>query len=281
MSLKKSLSLKILTALLAVVVSAGVTLVCSAYIKGDVSTFPQALGVLIAPAQKMCASIGGLFEKTSRYFKSIDSVYLENERLKAEIAELKNKERYTDAYFLENEQLRDMLGLKQRFSNFELEPAEVIAHSDGDWDSSFTISKGTSNGIAAGNCVITTDGMVGYVSETGINYAVVTTIIDPKTEIGVLISRNRESAVAEGSADLTESNRLKISYLKKNADVISGDMVETSGLGGVFPKGILIGTVDKVEVEKHGISSYATVIPAVDFSEIKKVFVIKSFNIGE
>lgn len=279
--MKKGFYLKILTALLTVVVSAGVTLVCSAYIKGQISTFPQALGVVVSPVQKMCYTVGGFFQKVSRYVTSIDAVYKENQNLKEEISALEEKVREADTYRLENAQLRDMLGLKQRFRSFDMEPAEVIASTDGDWDCTLTISKGTASGVAVGNCVITNDGVVGYVVETSVNYSIVAAVTDPRTEIGILISRNREPAVAEGTEELMSQNRLKISYLKKNADVISGDMVETSGLGGVFPKGLLIGTVDKVEVEKNGISSCATVMPAVDVSAVRKVFVIKSFDIEE
>lgn len=122
---------------------------------------------------------------------------------------------------------------------------------------------------------------MGYVSTVGLNFCEVKPVTDLSLKVGAVVSRTREVVVAEGSFDLAEEGLLRLSYLKNDSDVLVGDTVETSGYGGVFPKGLLIGTITEVLPESHGISTYAKIRPAVDLSALKKVYIIKSFNITE
>ena len=99
--------------------------------------------------------------------------------------------------------------------------------------------------------------------------------------MGAVVSRTREVVVAEGSFELAGDGLLRLSYLQNDSDVLVGDTVETSGYGGIFPKGLLIGTITEVLPESHGISTYAKIQPAVDLTALKKVYIVKSFTITE
>ena len=129
--------------------------------------------------------------------------------------------------------------------------------------------------------VVTGDGLMGYVSSVGYNFCEAKPVTDLSMSIGAIVSRTRETVVAEGSYELSEQGLLRLSYLKNDSDVLVGDMVESSGYGGIFPKGLLIGSITEVLPESHGLSTYAKIQPAVDLDELKKVYIIKSFEITE
>jgi len=155
----------------------------------------------------------------------------------------------------------------------------IVAKNADNWTRSFTINKGSAAGIAPDNCVITAEGMVGYVSEVGATWATVTAITDTTMEASAIASRTRDVASAEGDFELMSHGLFRLSYLPKNTQLLAGDVIETSGVGGLFPKGIVLGSVVEVKNEGHGISKYATVKPAVDLDHINHVLVIKSFEI--
>ena len=144
-----------------------------------------------------------------------------------------------------------------------------------------SIDKGDNAGIEEGDLIITAEGMVGYVSAVSMNYSEVTTVLDPEMQAGALLTRTRETAIAEGDYSLLGEGKLRLSYLSKDTDIVIGDTVETSGRGGVFPKGIMIGTVESFLVEEDGMSNYAVLRPFVDVETITHVFIIKDFAITE
>ena len=119
---------------------------------------------------------------------------------------------------------------------------------------------------------------MGYVSKVGPNFSEITTLIDPTMNIGAMVSSTQEIGVAEGSAEYIHDNKLRLSYLDNETEVKKGDMIETSGYGDIYPKGIVIGYVDEVIPESHGLSTYATVTPSVDFAQLKKLYIIKEFT---
>ena len=116
------------------------------------------------------------------------------------------------------------------------------------------------------------------VAEVGPNFAEVTTVIDPAISIGARVSQSQEIVVAEGSSSLTYEKKLRLSYLDNDTESEVRDVVETSGYGDIYPKGIVIGYIDEIKDESHGLSKYAVITPAVDFSKLQKVYVIKDFE---
>lgn len=248
---------------------------------GNVSPVSAVFGFVTTPLQKAVSTVSGKVTGMYDYAFRYEKLQEENNTLKKQVRDMEQKQRDADLALSENDRLRALLGIKERNRSFEFEIAEVVARGPGDWASTLTLDKGSNAGIEKGDCVITEDGMVGYVTSVAPTYCEITTVIDTEMQAGALITRTRDITIAQGDYALMDEGTLKLSYLKKDADIVIGDTVETSGRGGVFPKGVMIGTIERIIPEEHGVSNYAVVKPFVDVSAVKNVFVIKSFSITD
>ena len=233
--------------------------------------------VIFTPIQNGAAAVGNFFSDKLSYFTEFDELKTENGELEQRVRELEDENRELERFRDENEELREYLGIKEEHPDYEFVMAEVIARDPGNLFYAFTIDQGTLAGIELKDTVITPDGLCGYVSEVGTNWAKVTTIINSDSVVGALVSRTRDAAVLEGGVDTQKEGTCRLTMLPSEKSASIGDTAETSGLGGLFPKGLLIGTITKVEPESHGICYYAEVEPAVDFERIRSVCVITSF----
>lgn len=248
---------------------------------GRLSPLTNGTGTVLTPVQRALTSAGDFISDLFGYFYRYDSLVEENARLKARVQELEQAEREYYAAIDENASLRELAGLKRKNAQFEYELAEVIGVSSDGVSTTYTLSRGEKDGVEVNDAVVTGDGLMGYVSSVGYNFCEVKPITDLSMSIGAIVSRTRETVVAEGSYELAEQGLLRLSYLKNDSDVLVGDMVESSGYGGIFPKGLLIGSITEVLPESHGLSTYAKIQPAVNLDGLKKVYIIKSFEITE
>ena len=133
-----------------------------------------------------------------------------------------------------------------------------------------------------GNCVITETGvLVGGVSQVGLNWSTVSTVLNTDIEMGGIVTRTYSAGILEGSFDLMSQGRLKLSYLPEDAQLVSGDEVVTSGKGDVYPSGLVVGQVEGVFTDPSGMTRYAVVLPDVKLDSLVEVFVIKDFDIVE
>ena len=202
--------------------------------------------------------------------------------LRAQVGELEEKVREGEEARRENEQLRELRGFQTRRRGLTTEPVKVTARSNSNWASTLTLSKGSTDGIEAGDCVITETGvLVGVVSETGINWSTVSTIINTDTEIGGIVTRTYSAGVLEGDFALMNEGKLKLNYLPEEAQLVSGDEVLTSGRGEIFPSGLVVGRVEGVFTDPSGKTRYAVIEPEVTLDSLIEVFVIKEFEIVE
>ena len=182
----------------------------------------------------------------------------------------------------ENENYRDLLNLQQsrRDLTSDMESAYITEHEVTNWTSSLTLNKGTANGVEVGDCVMDANGaLVGLVSKAGYNWCTVLTIVDTDTSIGAQVFRTKDLGVAEGDFSLMRQGRLRLNYLGADCQLLAGDLVLTSGLGGYLPSDLVIGTVEEVQMDDSGATSYAVLVPKVDFDSLNQVFIIKSFEI--
>lgn len=248
---------------------------------GGSALMTRALGTVLTPVQQGVSWVSGKIDSVIGYFNDYEALEAENELLHHRVAELEQQLRDSAVALEENERLRELVGIAQRSRDFEYDIAEVISRNPGEWSSVLSIDKGDNAGIEEGDLIITAEGMVGYVSAVSMNYSEVTTVLDPEMQAGALLTRTRETAIAEGDYSLLGEGKLRLSYLGKDTDIVIGDTVETSGRGGVFPKGIMIGTVESILVEEDGMSNYAVLRPFVDVETITHVFIIKDFAITE
>ena len=206
----------------------------------------------------------------------------ENEQLRARIAELEQENRENDMAAEENARLRELLNLSEKHSDFTYESAKVVSWNASNWSSSFTISKGSDNGLEVGDSVITEYGvLVGTISELGSNWATVETVVDIGTSIGVLVGNEEVSAMLQGDYTLMRSQYMKLTFVAETGRVITGDIVVTSGAGGAYPQGLILGTVTSVHTEAAGQVEYAVVEPFTDLDALTQIFVIKDYQVVE
>lgn len=204
------------------------------------------------------------------------------EDLKKKYAALEGELREAQQANDENARLRNLLGLRERRRDLELESATVTAYGASNWDSTLTISKGSSTGVEAGDCVIDEYGnLVGIIREVGVNWSNLITVVDSELEVGGLIARTDGAAILEGDFALMGQGKLKLSYLPENSELMAGDQVLTSGLSGTYPAGLVVGHIEEVRTEASGMTRYAVVAPETELNALKQVFVIKSFDIVE
>lgn len=221
---------------------------------------------------------GGVREYVLHY----DELHEELDALRAQVAELEDELRRSEEDRKENEQLRELLNLQQKRQDFSFQSARVSERSTSNWTNTLTISRGTDAGLEVGDCVITETGaLVGVIAEVGMNWATVSTVIDPSSELGGIVNRTYSAGVLEGDFTLMSQGKLKLSYLPDSAQLVSGDEVLTSGKGGVYPSGLVVGTVDGVFTDPSGINRYAVVTPAASLADLIEVFVVTDFDIVE
>ena len=178
--------------------------------------------------------------------------------------------------------LRQLLQLQAKRRDFTFESARVTTRSTSNWESTLTLSKGSAAGVAVGNCVITETGvLVGVVSQVGLNWSTVSTVLNTDIEMGGIVTRTYSAGILESSFDLMRQGRLKLSYLPEDAQLVSGDEVVTSGKGDVYPSGLVVGQVEGVFTDPSGMTRYAVVLPDVKLDSLVEVFVIKDFDIVE
>jgi len=215
-----------------------------------------------------------------------EAMEAELERLRQENAELRKQARDGEAASRENERLRDLLGLKEKRADLQLESATVTAHESSNWSSTLTVSKGSAAGVEAGDCVVDQYGnLVGVVRQTGLNWSRVLTVVDVDLEMGALLARTDEAAIIEGDFALMGQGRLKLTYLPEGVQLLAGDTVLTSGLrsgdSATYPSGLVVGYVEEVRSDAGGMSDYAVLTPATDLASLEQVFIIKDFDIVE
>ena len=169
--------------------------------------------------------------------------------------------------------------MRQQRRDFTFESAIIVDRSTSNWSRVMTLNKGTSSGIAVGNCVVDDQGnLVGVIREAGLNWSTITTILDTDSSLGARVFRTGEVTVAMGDLALMETGRLKLSYLEGESSLINGDLIVTSGLGGYYPSQLVIGSVEEIRTDDNGLTRYAVLAPKTDLDSLSEVFVITSFD---
>lgn len=251
----------------------------------NMSGTESVLGSIFSPIQgalySVTDSIGDFF---SRIFSSAD-LQTENQMLTARVAELEGQLREYNETKQENERLKTLLNFDTQDDTLEFMTARVIGKAPGHWFNMFIINAGLSSGVRVDMPVVTADGLVGRVVHTGANWSRVMAIIDTSSGVSGIVERTRDNGVLSGTATLGEEETalLEMSNLPLDADLMPGDSVITSGLAGVFPKGIAIGEVVEVSPSSDGMRNSALVKPRVDFAHLEEVMIIttKQLNIKE
>lgn len=247
---------------------------------GHVSAVGNASGAMSMPVKEASSGISGWLEGVYGYMFRYDQLKAENEELKIKLSEAENKLVDYNSMKEENERLQSLLGLRDRYSDFVLEDAYIVDRGTSNWNDTMTVNKGSESGIETGMCVIDSAySLVGLVTEVGSGWATIRTVIDSDMRVGALAGDTGNAGVLTGDYSLMIHNRAKLSYLTEEAQIFEDDSVQTSGKGGTYPRGLVIGTVDQVLSEANGQVEYATVEPAAKLKQLSQVFIIKSFEV--
>ena len=238
----------------------------------------QAASVISQPFLDLSSSVTNSADDFLDRFVRTEEVYLKNEELNERVRELEDKLVDYEKIKRENDQLRKFLELKETNPDYDFEPATVIGRDASSRFASFTIDKGSMDGIRISDPIITSDGLVGIVWEVGSTYSHVRTILDISVEVGVYSISTRDSGIVSGDITLASDGLCRINYLPKSSGISTGDIFVTSGIGGVYPKDLRVGTVKNIALDSNGLSLTAEIVPFADISNITDVIVLKSFN---
>jgi len=256
--------------LLAVALLISILLLYSYNLRQKTTTtfFERAVLTLAAPFQ---ASIDGVADTVSGWWKN----YLwlvDTEQRNSELVEENRRLRFAlqqvEEFRLQNERLRELLAFVDEIDRPAL-PAQVIGEDASSWARTVTIDKGTRAGLRVGLPVVAAEGVVGRVIKAAPNSSRVLLITDASSAIAALVQRTRTRGVSRGRGD-----EMSLDYALRDADIIADDLLVTSGMGGVFPKGLPLGRVASVERDQFGLFQRVDVVPAVDFSHLEEVLVI-------
>ena len=246
---------------------------------GRLTAAPQELlGVILTPFQKAAAVVSGGVGAVWEKYTSIDKVMEQNEQLETENAELRQQMVDYDRIKAENEAYKALANIQKKNSNATYVSGFVIGRDPLDEFGGFTLDKGTADGVAVNNAVISDRGyLLGMVVEADPTSCKVMTSLHPSFNAAGVVSRTRENGILTGSTDYAGDGLCVLTNLERAAETQMGDQVITTGLGGVFPPDVLVGVVQKVEPEVSGKSSVAVIRPGADPRTVKHVFVITDY----
>ncbi|MDD4189220.1 MAG: rod shape-determining protein MreC [Eubacteriales bacterium] len=250
---------------------------------GIASSFKSTSGFLgsifsvpLTPVQKFFTSVGQKVDDFISFFKDPKAIKDENEALKIIVAQLQDENRELESLRNKNEELRNALNLKKLFADYVIIGANVIAKDPGNWFDVFKVDVGSRDKVQINQPVVSSaTGLVGRVLEVQLTSSKILAIIDEDSVVdGWIEKENGGSVRVSGDLSLTDSGLCNMDYIPLSVDVSVGDVIETSGLGGLYPKGIIIGTVAEIKNSDDEYGRYAIIKPAVDFKKLQEVFVL-------
>jgi rod shape-determining protein MreC len=227
----------------------------------------------------MIESIGPIQSSTTSFKQSISDLFnnylaivntnKENAQLSKKVLDLENTIFNLQELKLENQRLKDLLSFGQ-----EIPRSKVLAQVVG-WDSStefniIRINKGRKQGVTAKSAVVTSEGLVGYVYRVADHYSDIITILDQNNRVDTIVERTRSHGIVQGFSNFS----CTMKYVNRNEPIAKGDLVITAGLGEIYPKGIRVGTIIKVERETYGITQMIEVTPSVNFNKLEEVIIL-------
>ncbi len=238
----------------------------------------NSLGFIVHPIQKVLHYIENRADDFGHQFAEKEVLKNENEELKRQINKLQNNT--VDYYNIKRENLRfkKFYGIKDGDSSLKFVSASVIGKDVTEVFGDFTIDQGVESGISVNDAVITENGLVGKIVQTGRGFSRVRTVLSPDIKIAVVNSRTNENGIISGTVDYAKSNLTRITFIPTQNDMQSGDIFATSGISGMYPKNLKVGTIKSVEYDSYENSYYALIDVFEDIKKVSDVFVITDFK---
>ena len=244
-------------------------LIISTVNKDPNPTVGSAIFALVSPFQQGVSRCIRSVKDLWRHYFFLVSAAEENDRLKAQLARLLQENRRSREIQLTNERLRALLNFRTRLDR-KFVPAEIVGRDPSPWYQTVIIDKGRADGVQKGCAVLVPDGVAGQVVDVSDHYAKVLLSIDQNSAVDALVQRTRARGIIKGDG----AGGYAFSYVLRKHDIEKGDIVVSSGLDGVFPKGVRIGRVTEIRKEQADIFQEVTVSPFVDFERLEEVLVM-------
>ena len=237
------------------------------------------LGYAVIPFQKGINSIGTALDGATAGLQSRQALLEENQALQEQVDDLTAQNSQLTQDLDELDRLQELYALDQQYSEYDKVAAEVIAMDDENWFSTFTINRGTDDGIQVDCNVIAGSGLVGIVTDVGSNWATVRSIIDDSSKVSAMTMSTSDRCIVSGDLRLINEGKLQFIHLKDDDDRIQeGEKIVTSDVSEKFLPGILIGYVSEIEEDPNNLTKTGTLTPVVDFEHIREVLVIKELK---
>ena len=239
---------------------------------GNISIIGNIANSVVVPVENGLTYLKNKLNNNDKFFENIEQLKSENNSLQQKNSELEQQLREYEIIKNENEQLKQQLNLAEKYGQFKTVPGTIISRDISNYSKTLVINIGSDNGVKEKMTVIADEGLVGYVVSTTNKTAKIQTIVDSASATSCLASSTRDTMICKGTIE--NKAVLSASNIATDARIIQGDRVETSGLGGIYVKGIHVGTIKKVNKGSNKTDSYATIETAVDFEKLETVLVI-------
>ena len=274
---KKLFTSKIKTLLIAAVTLAVVVTVIVA-VSGGTTFSENLVGTVLQPFRSAIAAIDRLAVRINNNIFSYEALEAENAALKQEILDMQEDVRTAQELQRENERYKLLLELSDEHEDYQFASAYIISWDASSYRSSFTIGKGTNHGLEEGMCAITENGqVVGLITDVGVNWATVTTILDNGLEISASIAASGHTGVVVGTYQSEDTQLLRMNYLSNDAILKNNDQVVTTG-SPLYPKGLLLGYIPNVSLDETGVAKYASLKASCSLDDLEQVFIITDYE---
>jgi len=247
---------------------------------GDFEWVGDTVSAPFAPLSSLIDSISSSLNKNVRTFGDVGAIFDENDELKARITALEHEIRELSTYRERLHTYQNILNLKGRYSDYSLIGGNVITRDVGNWFDIFKIDVGTRAGVTKDLPVVTSNmALIGRTISASVNTSKVITIIDEECVVsGWVAGHNGGAVVVRGDLTLKEQGYCRVDLFAGDIEVKPGDVIETSGIGGIFPRGLEIGTVLSVMQTGNGLMRYAIVEPFADIKRMEEVFILVGYG---
>lgn len=237
--------------------------------------FKTVANVTVIPLQQGMNQIGGWMGDMKDNFSTMKQLKSENKKLREQVDALTTENNYLQEERYEFERLQELYKLDQNYAEYEKTAAHVIGKDAGNWFGTFTIDKGSKDGIEVNMNVLAGSGLVGIVTDVGHTWAKVRSIIDDSSNISAMAISTSDTCIVSGDMALMGTGQIAFSQMENNDNVVAvGDQIVTSYISDKYLQGILIGSVSEVNVDSNNLTRSGYITPAVDFKNIQEVLVI-------
>ena len=233
---------------------------------------------IAAPVNEKLVAVSNNADSVRNFFAALTTMQEENKKLKTEVETLRYANIQMAEIWAENQRLSNLLQYKNDAKNLKLQTAKVIGKNIGDIKDTVLINIGSNAGLRENMAVVNASGLVGIIDETYPDASRVLLITSPRCKAGGIVLRANSRVVGVVNGLAGGDAVLQMSNMARDADIVEGDIVVTSGFGGNHPGGLVIGTVSEVSLNVGGLLKQAKIVPAVDFGRLEEVMVVTDYQ---